>query len=147
MAKPQKKIISVSTDKVPEVIQFLDAEKTMEEFVADNQAVFDQFRELADRYNNTLEAAEKAVRGQEVKCGPFDLYQFSTKYNADALFNAVGRNKFLEAGGTMKQVTEYAVDKDAFESAVAKDLIPEEVVKEVRKVTPNYHAPKPLRVP
>lgn len=145
MSKPQIK--TVDPEEVPEVIEFLDAQKSIEEFMDDNKAVFAQFQELVEKYNTSLEAADKACRGQQVRCGPFDLYQFTTKYDPDALFNAVGRNKFLELGGTTKQTTEYDLDKDAFEASVAKGLVSKEVVAEVRKVSPSFHSPKPLRIP
>lgn len=147
MAGPKKRIPTVSPESIPEVAHFINAQNELQEFMDEHPEVFEQFRALTDKYNDALEAADKAARGQQVKCGPWDLYQWKTTYNPDLLFNAVGKNKFLEVGGDMRQVTEYALDKDKFEAAAAQGLVPEEVVNEVRKVAPNYHSPKKLILP
>jgi hypothetical protein len=108
----------VDPSEVSEVIEFLDAQDALQAFKEENAAVLEQLAALSERYNTALEQAEKVCRSREVGCGPIDLYQFSVKYNASALFNAVGRDQFLVLGGETKTVTEYSLDKGRFEAAV-----------------------------
>ena len=63
--------------------------------------VFEQYEVLVEDHNSKLEQAEKVVRAQEVTCGPFELYQWQTKYKAEALYDAVGREQFLTGLGVI----------------------------------------------
>ena len=143
----KKKARKVEPAEVPEVVEFIDAEGAINDFKEEHAAVFEQLAQLTERYNAALEAAEKACRGKEVACGPFDLYQFSTKYDAEALYNAIGRDKFLEMGGKLDTKTVYELDKGRFEACVSQNKVLPEVVAQVRKETPNFHKPEPLVVP
>jgi hypothetical protein len=146
----KKRAIEVRpTESFPEVIEFLEAKAALEEFKQVHPEVFEELSQLTERYNATLEQAEKVVRQSESKCGPFDAYQVSVKYNAEALYNAVGRDAFLQIGGTINQTTEYELDKGRFEAAVSSpsNKITEEVLKTVRKETVTYHVPTKLVVP
>lgn len=142
-----KAIAKANEVDFPEVIEFLQAQATIQEFKQEHPEVFETFEQLVEAYNTKLEAAEKVCRAAEVNCGPFDLYQYNTKYNAQALFNAVGRDKFLELGGTTGTQTTYDIDKARFEAAVGAKKVSKEIVAEVRKETPNYHKPERLVVP
>lgn len=143
----KKKIVTVEPGTVPEVIEFLDAQGTLEDFKQEHVVVFKMLEELVDRYNTALEQADKVCRANQVSCGPFDLYQFSTKYDAEALYNAVGRDKFLEVGGKIETQTVYDLDKGRLEACVAQKKVPEDVLTHVRKETPSYHKPAKLVVP
>lgn len=140
-------IKTVAEENIPEVIEFLNAKDALESFMAENASIFATFRELSERYNSTLEAADKTCRSAKVKCGPFELYAFAEKYDAEGLYNAIGRDKFLEVGGRIEQVPKYSVDSKRLEASIAKNLIPEDVVEQVHKVTPNYHKPDPVKLP
>lgn len=142
-----KAIRKVSEAEFPEVLSFVQAKEDLEEFRAQHAEVFETFDALVERYNTALEAAEKVVRAAEVNCGPFDLYQYTTKYNGEKLFHAVGRDKFLELGGTIGTKAVYDIDKARFEAAVAAKKISKEVVDQVRKETPNYHTPNKAVTP
>lgn len=142
-----KRIETVEASAIPEVVEFLDAQDAILAFKESNAPVFEQLAELVDRYNTSLEQADKVCRAKQVGCGPFDLYQFSTKYNAEALYNAVGRDKFLELGGKIETQTVYDVDKGRLEAMAAQRKVPEEVISQVRKETPAYHKPPKLVVP
>jgi coenzyme F420-reducing hydrogenase beta subunit len=145
----KKSIVTKPPEEFLEVLRFLDAKAALEEFKADNAAVFEQFAHLVDRYNSELEQAEKAVRQQEVKCGPFDAYQVSVKYDPEALYDAVGRELFLQVGGAISNTTTYAIDKGRFDAAVTmpNSKIKDEVVSLVRKEIVNYHMPPKLVTP
>jgi hypothetical protein len=132
---------------IPEVVDFLDAKDALEAFKESNAALFEELSHLVERYNTALQSADKAVRSREATCGPWNLYSFSTKYDAETLYNALGRDKFLEVGGTIGSKTVYDIDKGRLEAAIAQRRIAQELVESVRKVSPSYHAPKPVVLP
>lgn len=142
-----KQIQQARETDFPEVLAFLQAKADLEEFKQQNQELFDTLEALGERYNTALEAAEKVCRAAEVNCGPFDLYQFTTKYSGEKLFNAVGRDKFLELGGAIGSKPTYEIDKSRFEAAVAAKKVSKEIVSQVRTETPNYHKPDKLVLP
>lgn len=145
----KKAIVTKEPEAIPEVMEFLDAKAALEEFKAEHPKVFEELGHLVDRYNTTREQAEKAARAAEVKCGPFDAYQVTVKYDANALYNAIGRDLFLQVGGTISQKTVYDVDKGRLEAAITSPntKLTDEVVKSVRKETVVYHVPDPLVLP
>jgi hypothetical protein len=142
-----RKAPTVEPKDIPEVIEFIDARDTIEEFKQAHAEVFAKLASLTERYNTSLQQADKACRQREVSCGPFNLYQFTTKYSAEALFNAVGRDIFLEVGGTIQTVAAYDIDKGRLEAAIAQNKITKDVVAKVRKETPNFHKPETLIIP
>jgi hypothetical protein len=143
----KKEAKTVAPKEVPEVIEFLDAQDAMNAFKEEHAPIFEQFRVLAERYNAALQQADKACRSQSVSCGPFDLYQFTTKYDAEALHNAVGRDKFLLLGGKISTQTVYGIDKGRIDACIAQNKILPEVVELVRKETPAYHKPDQVVLP
>lgn len=143
----KKKIETVDPSTIPEVVEFINAQGTIEDFKNSYPEVFKTLEGLTDRYNTALEQADKVCRQRGVSCGPFDLYQFSTKYDAEALYNAVGRDKFLDVGGKIETQTVYDIDKGRLEACVAQRKVPEEVIEQVRKETPAYHKPPKLVIP
>ena len=143
----KKKAKKVEAASVPEVVEFLDAQGALEEFKEEHKAVFEQLAQLTERYNSALEAAEKVCRSNGLTCGPFDLYQFTTKYDPEALYNAVGRDTFLQIGGKLDTQTVYSLDKGRFEACVSQKKVADDVVAQVRKETPNFHKPEKLVVP
>lgn len=142
-----KKINEVRDLEYPEVVAFLQAQAAIQEFKQEHPEVFEQFEGLVEQYNSTREAAEQVCRAAEVKCGPFDLYQYGTKYDGKQLFDAVGREKFLELGGTIGTKPIYEIDKTRFEAAVAAKKLSKDVVERVRKEEPRYHVPDKLVIP
>ena len=141
------KITTVDPRNVPAVIEVLDAQDALNAFKEEHAAVFEQLEGLVSRYNSAIENADKVCRAQKISCGPFQLYQFSTKYDAEALYNAVGRDTFLTVGGKISTKTVYDVDKGALEAAIAQARISNDVIEQVRKETPAFHAPKPVVLP
>lgn len=132
---------------IPEVVEFITARDTLLEFKNDHPEVFEMLGELTERYNTALEQADKACRQLEVSCGPFDLYQTTTKYNAEELYNAIGRDKFLAVGGKLETVTTYALDKNLFAAKVSQGQVDKTIADSVCKKTPCYHKPEKLVIP
>ena len=81
-----------------------------------------------------------------MSCGPFVLASKVIKYDAEHLYEALGREEFLQAGGTFETITRYGVDKGKFEAMVSKGLIPESVVEEVRTTELRYKKPDPFKL-
>ena len=143
----KKKPTKVEPETIPEVVDFIDADAALREFKEEHGELFEQLALLSERRNAALEQAEKVCRAREVSCGPFNLYQFAVKYDATALFDLVGRTKFLELGGSINSVPEYTIDKGRLEAVIAQGKLPDDVVKAVRKETPNFHKPEKLVLP
>ncbi len=138
---------TVDPEEIPEVMEFMAAQQAIEEFKDAHRNVFEVLETLVERYNTTLEQADKACRGQRITSGPFDLYQVTTKYNAEALYNAIGREEFLKLGGSVGTKATYDVDKGKLEAAIAQNKIDPNIVQSIRIETPNYHKPHPLSIP
>jgi hypothetical protein len=143
----KRKIEELPEADVPEVIEFLDAQDAVKAFKEEHAAVFEQMGQLVERYNAALQQADQACRAKQVSCGPFILKHFSTKYDAEKLFNAVGRDQFLQWGGKLDTKTVYEVDRGRLEAIIAQGKLPATTVEEVRKETPNYHKPDALVIP
>jgi hypothetical protein len=146
----RKKHVPVkSPEDIPEVLAFMDAQSALQEFKEYHKDLFRELEGLVDCYNSTLEQADKVVRQHGAKCGPFDGYQVSVKYDAAALFNAVGRDTFLKLGGIIHDKVAFDLDKGQFEAAMASpnNKISDEVLALVRKESVNYHVPPKLALP
>lgn len=142
MNTPKTKI--VDPNELPEVVTYIDAKAQLDEFRAEYADVFEKYDVLVQGHNDALQNADKVVRAHGVSCGPFDLYQYATKYNAEAFYDAVGREKFLQMGGSIETIPKYTVDKKLFDANVAKHSIPKNVVDAVVVIEPRYKTPKPI---
>lgn len=142
----QPKTKHVDPTDIPEVVDFLDSDAKVQEFKEQYADVFEVFSKLIEERNQKLQAAEKVVRAHGVSCGPFDLYQYQTKIDAQGLFDALGREDFLKVGGAVKTVPEYSIDKKQFEAAVAQKKVPAKVVEAVVNIAPRYKCPDSIKL-
>ncbi len=129
---------------IPEVVEFINADERLKEFRQEYDDVFQQYDAIVTDRNDKLEAAEKIVRAHEVSCGPFDLYSHQTKYDAQAFYDAVGREEFLKLGGNIQTVPKYDIDKKTFEAMVAQKKVAPSVVEVVVTVSPRYKVPSKI---
>ncbi len=136
----------VPASKIAEVQELNDIKVELDHFKAEHADVFVQYKDLVDRYNTALEAAEKEVRSQGVTCGDFENFSVSVKYNPEKMFEELGEAMFKANGGTTSTKTEYKVDVKKVEAAIASKSIPEECVDNFREVRRNYHKPEKLSV-
>jgi hypothetical protein len=134
----------VDPTEIPEVQDYLEAKAMLDAYIHHNQAIFEQYRELAENVNRAREGADKIVRSKEVSCGPWDIYQTQTTYDANVLYEALGREAFIRVGGKVQMQAVYEVDKAKIEAAVARGDIPSELVPVIKKVSPRYKAPKDI---
>ena len=124
--------------ELPEVKRFEKAKKSLERFKEDNPEFFQELHTLADEYNEALAAADKIVRSTGEEHGPFVIMRRTIKYNADKLYDALGRDGFLKVGGTMQTVTKYDIDKAQFEANIKSKAIPEDLAEEVKSLEIAY---------
>lgn len=129
---------------LPEVQDYLEARAMLDAYIHHNQAVFEQYRELAENVNRARESADKIVRAKGVSCGPWEIYQTQTTYDASALYEAMGREEFMRMGGKVQMQAVYDVDRAKIEAAVARGDIPPELVPAIKKVSPRYKSPKDI---
>lgn len=134
----------VPIETIPEVLEYNEAKEMLQAFCEANAQIFRTYDTLAENLNQKREVADKAVRGKEVSCGDWELYQYATKYNAIALYEALGREQFLKVGGKLEKITNYDVDKVKIQSAIASKAISKEIADQVVIKNPMYHAPSPV---
>lgn len=146
----KKKVIEkVDPTAVPEVLEFMDAQQAIAEFKQEHKKVFEEFSHLVERYNTNLEAAKLVVRNRQVECGPFVVHNTSVKYDADALYLALGHELFLQVGGILSTETVKSIDRGRFEAAITapNSKISDEVVAAVRKEGVSYRSIEKLVSP
>lgn len=150
--KTAKKTLQV--EDVPEVLQFVNAQAELHLFIKRNQKVIEQYADLAERYNNELEAADKSLRAlcdsraEGISCGPFEFKHFATKYNGDALLSELGNDpkKFQLFGGTVKTIEVNEVDKQMIESLIERGDVSPALQRAFVKRAANYDKPKKMVV-
>lgn len=134
----------VPPSEIPEVEAFLEMDGQIQSLKENYPGVFDELKELAEKRNTLLEAADKAVRARGVTCGPFNQFQTATSYDAEKFLDAVGREDFLKLGGSIENVPQYSINKDTFNALAAQGKIPQEVVNVVKKESPRYKKPEKM---
>jgi hypothetical protein len=144
--------MSAKQDEVPPsevgaVEEYILAREALDKFMEEFQEIFDIYKDMAEHVNDAMERADKDVRARNVSCGPWDKYQVQTKYDAKALYEAMGRDDFLAVGGKVSTVSKYDVDKAKVNASIDRGLIPPEVAAEIRIKSPRYKAPKEIGLP
>lgn len=142
----EKRHNDTPVNEIPEVAAFQEVKARYDAFREGNPEFFQYLDSFEEELNQKLQAAEKATRAKKISCGDFHLYQFQMKYNAEELLQAVGRDKFLQVGGTMTTQTVYGVDKARVDASIASNDIPAETAERVRTQQPRYHKPTKLVV-
>lgn len=137
----------LAPSQVPEVLDFMEAQDRLDEFKKKHADILVELDAIAEDYNQKLEAADKAVRARAATCGPFENYQTVTSYDAKALFELLGKEKFIQVGGKLGTETTYNVDKARIEASISKNLIPADVIERFKKESPRYHKPEKIILP
>jgi hypothetical protein len=144
-APPEVK--SVAPSRIPQVAAVTKAIAAYKAWQKKHPDAAAELLELADEYNAKLKAADAVVRELRVTSGPFELFQFARKDNAQALYDAVGRQKFTALGGVLKTVDELSIDRARFDGLVAEGKVDEDVVAAVVSFGPKFHTPDPITLP
>lgn len=142
-----KTIITKQPHEIPEVAEFEQVKTRLRAIKQANAQFFNEFEQLISEYNQKLEAAEKAVRAQQVRCGDFDLYQTVLKVDGEKLFTAIGREEFLSIGGTITMETSYKITAKRLEIAKAQQKVDTTLCDEVVTEEMRYHRPPPAGLP
>jgi len=130
--------------EIESVQKLADLKMEIDGLKSEYPEVFMKYADLVDRYNTVLEEAEKEVRSLAVSCGDFDNYSTSVKYDAVKMFEELGEEMFIAAGGAMNKKTVYEVDPKKVEAAIANGTVPEDCVDNFRDVRRNYRKPDKL---
>ncbi len=144
MSKTDKKLAIAD---IPEVQAFIAAKERLDKFKQDNAQFFKWLEDLAGDYNDKLSEAVKVVRAKDVSCGPFDRFQEATTYDADAMYDLLGREKFLEYGGSEETVKKRGVDKKRVDMNIDNGNIDADMAKLIRKTSGKYRSVPELVVP
>jgi hypothetical protein len=145
--KAMPRLNDTPTESIPEVAALEETKARMRAFMDSNPDFFRYWDELVAEYNDRVQAADKVVRARGVSCGPFELYQHQTKYDAEYLYQRFGRENFLELGGKLETVEKRSVDKKRVDIAIQTGKIPAEDAPHIRVQSPRYHAPVTIEVP
>lgn len=125
-------------EQFPEVVEFMQAQSDLEQFIQEHKDVYDELCRLAATRNDKLEAADKVVRPTGCSVGPFVKLSESKKINAEKLYEEIGADNFGKVGGYTETVVAYKVDRDRFLSMAFSNQIPAEIVEVVVKDAVSY---------
>lgn len=130
-----------------EVDDFKKARQELVSFRAENAQLFEELDYLVENYNHKRAEAEKAVRAAGASEDEFVILSTSNKVDADKVLQAIGREKFLEFGGTITNKRVAKINAKALSHALAKGDITQDQYDEVVKVEHRYKVPKDLVTP
>jgi len=133
--------------EIPEVQAFEDARAMLYAFREANPQFFQHYDALVEDYNQKREAADKAVRAADVSCGSWDQYQRYTAYDWEKLYEALGRERFIEAGGKIGSKKMFKGDVKRLEMAIAQGIVPKDVAEACTEIETKYHVPPAAVVP
>jgi hypothetical protein len=123
---------------------YLESRHSLDTFMEQHGEIFNVLHEIIEDVNTKRQAADKAVRAAGVSCGPWNIGQTQTVYNADALYEGLGRDGFLAVGGKLSTKTVVSVDKNKVNAAVTRGDIPKPLAEHVITERPRYTAPKDI---
>jgi hypothetical protein len=141
------KIETVSPSKIAEVKAFMKAKEALDELRALFPVAFAKLAEIAAVYNTTLDAAAEAVKIRRVSSGPFDLYSYTKKFDAEVLYADVGRQKFAQMGGIIDPREIRDVDKTRFLALIETKVVSPALAAKVLTYAPSFHKPDPIVLP
>jgi hypothetical protein len=147
-----EKTINVPESEVPEIVELEEASKKVKRFMAKHRVLMAELSGLVFQYNRALDAATKAVNAKAhdadagVNCGPFVFKYFRRSYNADMLFDLVGKAEFKKLG--CEVVPSYQViDKAKLQRNMESGRVPKSVVEAVMKKTAVFEKPEKVVLP
>jgi nicotinic acid mononucleotide adenylyltransferase len=136
MNKPAK---PPRTSSLKEFERFERAQEALEE-------ALNPLQPLIEEYNAALEEVDGAVRARGISVGDFKIVREFDEYNADKLYELVGKDKFLELGGTESQIRKLSIDKTKLRSFIAAGKLPKAIVDQIQTRQRQYSTPKPLKL-
>lgn len=144
--KVAEPLVTKTPEEIPEVQTYLEELKMFEEFKKLHSHLFETYDYLLDTMNQRLVEADKAVRAQQVSCGPWHLQRIQIKYDPEKLRELVGEKRFFDLGGTKQTKITYEIGKSMIETAIARKELEDDLIEEIKCQTPYYEdAPKPRK--
>lgn len=127
---------------IPEVAAYMEAEEMLRLFLEARPDFAKTLREMIHDLDQKRQAADKVVKARGVVCGPWKVHSVRTTYNADLLYDLIGKEQFLAVGGVEETVVQKTVDKKKLEAAIAKGELQADTIAEIKKESLAYKAPK-----
>jgi len=152
-AKSTDRVMTVPASEIPEMETLLEAEASLNAFLSENAALFDELAQLAEARNIALEDADKAIRalcvdrGVGINCGPFRFKHFNRRINFEKMFDVLEEEDYAKLSGVVQTVPSYTGDRATVLRAIDNGEVPPEVAEEFYSNTPTYEVIKPLVLP
>lgn len=127
------------TSSLKEFERFERAQEALEE-------ALNPLQPLIEEYNAALEEVDGAVRARGISVGDFKIVREFDEYNADKLYELVGKDRFLELGGTETLSRKLSIDKTKLRSFIAAGKIPQLIIDQIQTRQRQYSTPKPLKL-
>lgn len=148
--KPGRKLMPASDELDEAELEAVKAVKSYETYERRVAAFESEHRETFQSYDGMLEELERkrqvadaTIRVTDASFGPWERFSEQRNYDTQALYTLIGKERFLELGGTETQMPVIEFERDKLELAIKKREIPSKVVAQIVKVISKYRAPKP----
>jgi hypothetical protein len=148
--KAGRKLIPASPDLDDSELEAIKVVKSYEShqtkvalFEGEHSEVFQTYDGLLGELERKRQVADATIRAIDASFGSWERYSEQRKYDTTALYDLIGKPKFLALGGTVTEMPVIEIAKDKLELAIQKKDIPKSVVSAILKITPMYRAPKP----
>lgn len=118
------------------------AERVLDMFKIENSAIMKTYGELLEELEQKRQVADARIRATDASYGKWERFSEQKKYFPDKVYEIVGKDKFLEMGGSISSQPVYSIDPKKIDLAIADGTIPEAGAEHVKKVTSKYRSPK-----
>lgn len=127
------------TSSLKEFERFEKAQEALE-------LALEPLQSIIEEYNAALEEVDGAVRARGISVGDFRIIRAFDEYNADKLYELVGKDKFLELGGAETLTRKLSIDKVKLRSFIEAGKLQPEIVEQIRTTQRQFSTPKPLKL-
>lgn len=129
-----------------EVDEFLQARERYFRWQKQYPQAYSELLELQSDYNATRDAAEKILRAHGKSEGPFQIKSSRLSYDAEKLYDEVGKEVFLALGGEISTNVSFKIDSTTLQSKIAAKKVDPAVIESISKPVHVFDAPKKLQV-
>jgi hypothetical protein len=140
-----KKTVPVET--IPEVAKFIEAAAKWDRIKAAYEEAINAINTIAEEYNTSLEAAEKAVKANGVSCGPFTILSTAESYDANMLIELMGNEAYLKIGGEVSTIRKYEINKDKVNAALVTGALAPKIADAARKTVVRFNRLHKVELP
>ena len=137
----------VDASEIPEVMAFEEQDQMLRQFEIKHSKFMEEYKARVAAWNASRETADRAVRVKKVSSGKWERFSEETRFDYAAMYDTLGRDRYLELGNTLKTITQYDGDNDRMKGIIAKGEIADDVAAGFTNVIGKYHAPKKALLP